>query len=93
MNYGYVKVASAIPSLKVADCSYNIQQIESLIIQAEGKGVEIITFPADTLVKTFSGNNFCSRSVKKAFTNYLTSPAPCRLSPLSACLSWLVLNS
>ena len=45
MNYGYVKVASAIPSLKVADCSYNIQQIESLIIQAEGKGVEIITFP------------------------------------------------
>lgn len=45
MNYGFVKVASAIPSLKVADCSYNIQQIESLIIQAEGKGVEIIVFP------------------------------------------------
>lgn len=45
MNYGFVKVASAIPSLKVADCSYNIQQIESLIIQAEGKGVEIIAFP------------------------------------------------
>ena len=45
MNYGFVKVASAIPSLKVADCSYNIQQIESLIVQAEGKGVEIIAFP------------------------------------------------
>ena len=45
MNYGFVKVASAIPSLKVADCTYNIQQIESLIIQAEGKGVEIICFP------------------------------------------------
>ena len=45
MNYGFVKVASAIPSLKVADCTYNIQQIESLIIQAEGKGVEIIVFP------------------------------------------------
>ena len=45
MNYGFVKVASAIPSLKVADCSYNIQQIESLIVQAEGKGVEIICFP------------------------------------------------
>ena len=45
MNYGFVKVASAIPSLKVADCTYNIQQIESLIIQAEGKGVEIIAFP------------------------------------------------
>ena len=45
MNYGFVKVASAIPSLKVADCTYNIQQIESLIAQAEGKGVEIIAFP------------------------------------------------
>ena len=45
MNYGFVKVASAIPSLKVADCTYNIQQIESLIVQAEGKGVEIIAFP------------------------------------------------
>ena len=45
MNYGFVKVASAIPSLKVADCSYNTQQIESLIVQAEGKGVEIIAFP------------------------------------------------
>lgn len=45
MNYGFVKVASAIPSLKVADCTYNVQQIESLIVQAEGKGVEIIVFP------------------------------------------------
>lgn len=45
MNYGFVKVASAIPSLKVADCTYNIQQIESLIVQAQGKGVEIIVFP------------------------------------------------
>lgn len=45
MNYGFVKVASAIPSIKVADCAYNTQQIESLIIQAEGKGVEIICFP------------------------------------------------
>ena len=45
MNYGFVKVASAIPRMKVADCTYNTQQIESLIIQAEGKGVEIIVFP------------------------------------------------
>ncbi|MCR5313653.1 MAG: NAD(+) synthase [Bacteroidaceae bacterium] len=45
MNYGFIKVASAIPSLRVADCDYNERQIESLIVQAEGKGVEIITFP------------------------------------------------
>lgn len=45
MNFGFTKVASAIPSVRVADCNYNEQQIESLIIQAEGKGVEVICFP------------------------------------------------
>lgn len=45
MNYGFVRVATAIPSVKVGDCKYNAQQIENLIIQAEGKGVEIICFP------------------------------------------------
>lgn len=45
MNYGYITVASAIPSVRVADADYNIKQIESLIAQAEGKGAEIIVFP------------------------------------------------
>ena len=45
MNYGFVKVASAIPSLRVADCDYNEKQIESLVLQAEGKGVEVICLP------------------------------------------------
>ncbi|MBO4642562.1 MAG: NAD(+) synthase [Bacteroidaceae bacterium] len=45
MNHGFVKIASAIPSVQVANCQYNIEQMESLIIQAEGKGVEIICFP------------------------------------------------
>ena len=45
MNHGFVKVASAIPSVRVADCQYNVEQIESLIVQAEGHGVEIICLP------------------------------------------------
>ena len=45
MNHGFVKVASAIPTVKVADCQYNVEQIESLIVQAEGHGVEIICLP------------------------------------------------
>ncbi len=45
MKYGLIKVAAAIPGVRVADVEYNIQQIESLIAQAEGKGVEIIVFP------------------------------------------------
>ena len=45
MENGFIKVASAVPSVKVADCEYNVQQIETIIAQAEGKGVEVIVFP------------------------------------------------
>ena len=44
MNYGFVKVASAIPRVRVADCAFNASQIEKEIIIADGKGVEIIVF-------------------------------------------------
>ena len=45
MQNGFVKVASAIPSVKVANCQFNLQQIESAISSAEKDGVEIIVFP------------------------------------------------
>lgn len=45
MENGFIKVASAVPSVKVADCEYNVQQIENIIAQAEGKDVEVIVFP------------------------------------------------
>ncbi|MCH3995668.1 MAG: NAD(+) synthase [Prevotella sp.] len=45
MEYGFIKVASAVPSVKVGDVRFNNQQIESIIVQAEGMGVEIIVFP------------------------------------------------
>ena len=45
MKYGLIKVAAAIPGVRVADVDYNVQQIESLIAQAEGKGAEVIVFP------------------------------------------------
>lgn len=45
MQYGFIKVASAVPSVKVGDVEYNVHQIESVIAQAEGQGVEIIVFP------------------------------------------------
>ena len=45
MNYGYVKVAAAVPRVHVADCKFNAGQIEKEIIIADGKGVQIIAFP------------------------------------------------
>ena len=43
MKYGFVRVAAAIPIVKVADCKFNAQQIETQIAIADGKGVQIIT--------------------------------------------------
>ncbi len=45
MNLGYVKVAAAVPSLKIADCSYNVNEIEKEMRIADEKGVEIVVFP------------------------------------------------
>ena len=43
--YGYIKVATAIPVVQVADCDYNMLQIEELIKKAASKNVQIIVFP------------------------------------------------
>ena len=45
MDYGFVKVAAAVPSVKVADCFYNMHQIEGLMRQAATQHVQIIAFP------------------------------------------------
>lgn len=45
MEYGFIKVATAIPSVKVGDVKFNTRLIESQIALAEGQGVEIIVFP------------------------------------------------
>lgn len=44
-NYGFIRVAAAIPSVRVADVSYNLEQIKAQISEAEKKGVEILVFP------------------------------------------------
>ena len=61
MNYGFVRVAAAIPNVKIGDCKHNAQQIESLIIQAEGKGTEIICFPELCITAYTCGDLFAQQ--------------------------------
>ena len=58
MNYGFVKVAAAVPHVKVADCKFNVERIESLIAVAEGKGVQIIIFPEMSITGYTCGDLF-----------------------------------
>lgn len=45
MNYGFVKVAAAVPRVSISDCAFNAKQIENLVAIAEREGVQIISFP------------------------------------------------
>ena len=45
MQNGFIKVAAAVPRLQVADCRYNIEQMEALMVRADSLGVEIVCFP------------------------------------------------
>ena len=45
MKHGFVKVAAAVPAVKVADVMYNVQEIERLITMADVEHVEVVVFP------------------------------------------------
>ena len=58
MKFGFVKVAAAIPTVRVADCKFNAQQTETQIMVADGKGVQIVIFPELNLTGYSCGDLF-----------------------------------
>ncbi len=58
MKYGYVRVAAAVPKVKVADCTYNVEQIAKLSTLANEKHVEIIIFPELSITGYTCGDLF-----------------------------------
>ena len=44
-NFGYVRVAAAVPHMRVADCVYNAGEIKKQISDAVAEGVEVVCFP------------------------------------------------
>ena len=45
MRHGFIKVASASPSLKVGNPDYNKDRIIDLMRKAEKEGVKVLVFP------------------------------------------------
>lgn len=45
MRHGFIKVAAATPSIKVADCAYNADRILSLVKEAHEEGVHLLVLP------------------------------------------------
>ena len=44
-NFGFLKVAAAVPHVRVADCDYNTERMAAMADEAARRGVEIVAFP------------------------------------------------
>lgn len=62
-KYGFVKVAAAIPNIKVADCQHNAKKIIELIEIAEKQSAEIICFPELSLTGYTCGDLFFQKQL------------------------------
>jgi len=58
MSMGYIRVAAAVPKVKVADCKYNIGRIIYLINEALKKHVQVIVFPELCITSYTCGDLF-----------------------------------
>lgn len=63
MNYGFVKVASAIPQVRVADCLENGREIKSLIVEAEKEKAQVVVFPELCITGATCGDLFKQRTL------------------------------
>jgi NAD+ synthase (glutamine-hydrolysing) len=45
MSHGFLRVAAAVPRLRVADCAFNAERIVALLGRAETDGVAVVVFP------------------------------------------------
>jgi NAD+ synthase (glutamine-hydrolysing) len=64
MKYGFVSVAAAVPTVKVADPQFNAHQIEAQIAIADGKGVQIVVFPELSLTGYTCGDLFAQSMLR-----------------------------
>ena len=57
-NYGFIRVAASSPKLKVADTSYNVEEIKSVIKEAGDKKVSVLVFPELSVTAYTCGDLF-----------------------------------
>ena len=74
---GFVKVASAIPKVKVADCRYNIVEINRLIQEAAMSDVQIIVFPELSITGYSCGDLFFQQVLQEDALQGLLEIAEC----------------
>jgi len=61
MDYGFIRVAAAVPRLKVAECGYNSEKIIELVKEAYLAGAKIVVFPELCITAYTCGDLFHQR--------------------------------
>ncbi len=66
MKYSILRAAAVSPSLRVADCAYNADQIVSCIREAHSKAARLLVFPELCITGYSCGDLFAQDSLMKA---------------------------
>jgi NAD+ synthase (glutamine-hydrolysing) len=71
-NFGYVRVAAAVPKMKVGDINYNVSQIIEFAKKASSKGASVIVFPELAVTGYTMGDLFHQNIVLEKTKDALT---------------------
>ena len=71
MRYGFLKTAAFSPALRVADCSYNAEQIGSELQKAAAQGVQLAVFPELCLTGYTCGDLFLQHTLQQGAADAL----------------------
>ena len=75
-SFGYVRVAAAVPQMRVANCQYNASEIKKQITEAVQEGVQVVCFPELSITGYTCADLF--------FTQQLQKDALCALEKVCA---------
>ncbi|GHT49221.1 hypothetical protein AGMMS49982_02210 [Bacteroidia bacterium] len=62
-NHGFVRVAAAIPEVRVADCAFNVEHIAGLVAKACSEGVRALCFPELSLTAYTCADLFLQKNL------------------------------
>ncbi len=64
-NLGFFRVAAAVPGVKVADCAYNVKEIEKSIKNAAEQGAKVVVFPELAITGYTCADLFATQTLKQ----------------------------
>src|SRR4051812_8697908 len=81
-NHGFILAAVAIPIVRVADATFNADQIIALMQKAASSHTAVTLFPelglSPTPVRTYSSKQPCSNHASRHWKGSWKPPGPCR---------------